>query len=70
MTHMPAMTRDPEIQGGTAVFTGTRIPVAVMLDYLADGQPIQNFLAQYPSLSRDQALRAVEEMKSLLAATA
>ncbi len=70
MAHTPAITRDPEIQGGTPVFTGSRIPVAVMLDYLADGQPIQNFLAQYPSISREQALRAVEEMKSLLAATA
>ena len=66
MTTTPAITRNPEIQGGTPVFTGTRIPVAVMLDYLADGQPLGAFLDQYPSVTREQALRALDEMKSLL----
>ena len=63
------ITRDLEIQGGTPVFTGTRIPVEVLLDYLEDGQPLENFLAQYPSVSRDQAVAALEELKALLAAT-
>ena len=67
MTTTPAITRDPEIQGGTPVFTGTRIPVAIMLDYLADGQPLDAFLEQYPTLTREQALRALDEMKTLLA---
>ncbi len=70
MARTPAITRDPEIQGGTPVFSGTRIPITVMLDYIADGQPLQNFLAHYPSISREQALRALEEVKSLLATTA
>lgn len=63
------ITRDPEVQGGTPVFTGTRIPVEVMLDYLEDGQPLESFLAQYPSISRDQAVAALEELKALLTAT-
>lgn len=67
MSEESAITRDPEIQGGTPVFTGTRVPVAVMLDYLSGGQPLDDFLDQYPSVPREQALRALEEMKSLLA---
>ncbi len=70
MARTSAISRDPEIQGGTPVFSGTRIPVAVMLDYIADGQALQNFLEHYPSVSREQALRALEEVKSLLAPTA
>lgn len=70
MVRTPAITRDPAIQGGTAVFSGTRIPVSVMLDYLADGQPLESFLTRYPSISRDHALRALDEVKSLLATTA
>lgn len=67
MATTAAITRDPEIQGGTPVFTGTRIPVEVMLDYLADGQPLDSFLANYPSVSREQALGALEELKGILA---
>jgi uncharacterized protein (DUF433 family) len=66
MGHKQAIARDPDIQGGTPVFSGTRVPVAVMLDYLADGQPLENFLEQYPSVSREKALQALEEVKELL----
>lgn len=66
-TGQPAITRNADIQGGTPVFTGTRVPVAIMLDYLAAGQALDDFLEQYPSVDRDQALRALDEMKSLLA---
>ncbi len=69
MSHKPQIVRDPEIQGGTPVFNGTRVPVAVLLDYLADGQPLENFLEQYPSVSRDQAVQALEEVKGLLVTT-
>ena len=67
MLEATAITRDSDIQGGTPVFTGTRVPVGVMLDYLADGQPLENFLDQYPSVTREQALKALEEMKGILA---
>lgn len=67
MREKRAITRDLDIQGGTPVFTGTRVPVAVMLDYLAAGQPLEDFLDQYPSVGREQAVQALEEVKSLLA---
>lgn len=63
------ITRDPDIQGGTPVFTGTRIPIGIMLDYLEDGQPLESFLAHYPSITREHAVAVLEEMKSLLART-
>lgn len=66
----PPITRDKEIQGGTPVFTGTRVPVEILFDYLEDGQTLENFLAQYPSVRRELAVAALEEVKSLLARTA
>jgi uncharacterized protein (DUF433 family) len=69
MSPRRAITRDREIQGGTPVFTGTRVPVAVLLDYLADGQPLDRFLEQYPTVPREQALLALEEVKGLLTAS-
>jgi len=62
----PAITRDREILGGTPVFSGTRVPVEIMLDYLEDGQSIGDFLLHYPGISREIAVAALEEVKSLL----
>ncbi len=61
-----AITRHREIRGGTPVFTDTRVPVAVLLDYLADGQPLDHFLEQYPSIPREQVEQALDEMKGPL----
>lgn len=66
----PAITRDPEIHSGAPVFTGTRIAVKVLFDYLADGQSVDAFVKHYPSVSRDQAVAALEEVEHLLEATA
>ena len=60
------ITKDADIQGGMPVFRGTRVPVEVMLDYLEDGQPLDNFLAHYPSITREHAVAALEEVKTLL----
>jgi uncharacterized protein (DUF433 family) len=49
------------------VFAGTRVPVEILLDYIEDGQPLESFLRQYPSVSRELAVAALEEVKSLLA---
>ncbi|MGH2445504.1 MAG: DUF433 domain-containing protein [Thermoleophilaceae bacterium] len=65
-----AITRDPEIQGGAPVFTGTRVTVDVMLDYLEDGQSLDRFLELYPQIPRAQAVGALEEIKSMLAVSA
>ncbi len=48
---------------------GTRIAVTVLLDYLADGQRIDDFLQQYPSVTREQAIAAVEQAEQLLEVT-
>jgi uncharacterized protein (DUF433 family) len=47
---------DPAILGGTPVFSGTRVPVQTLFDYLEGGEPLDEFLRQYPSVSREQAL--------------
>jgi len=51
---------DPEIQGGTPVFRGTRVPVRTLLDHLASGGTLPSFLDDYPSVSGEQAQAALE----------
>jgi hypothetical protein len=51
------VSRDPEVMGGTAVFTGTRVPVQTLLDYLEAGESIDDFLAGFPSVKREQGHR-------------
>ena len=51
---------DPEILGGTPVFVGTRVPAQTLFDYLEGGERLDEFLRQFPSVSRGQALAALE----------
>jgi uncharacterized protein (DUF433 family) len=51
---------DPEILGGTPVFIGTRVPVQSVFDYLEGGETIDEFLHQFPSVRREQAIAALE----------
>ncbi|HEY8323459.1 MAG: DUF433 domain-containing protein [Ktedonobacterales bacterium] len=60
------VSRDPDVLGGTPVFTNTRVPVQTLLDYLEDGQSLQAFLDDFPSVSREQAVAALEHLKDLL----
>ena len=64
------ITRDPNVHSGAPVFTGPRIAVKILFDYLAQGQRLDDFVKQYPSVSRDQAVAAIEEVEGLLEATA
>lgn len=57
---------DPEILGGTPVFVGTRVPVQALLDYLEAGHPLDEFLDDFPSVTREQAVAALEEAKRVL----
>jgi uncharacterized protein (DUF433 family) len=57
---------DPEILGGTPVFVGTRVPVKSLLDYLEAGRPLDEFLDDFPSVSREMAVAALEEAKQHL----
>jgi uncharacterized protein (DUF433 family) len=52
---------DPDILGGTPVFVGTRVPVQALLDFLEGGDTIEEFLDNYPGVSRDQAIAFLEE---------
>jgi uncharacterized protein (DUF433 family) len=61
---------DPAILGGTPVFAGTRVPVKNLLDYLAAGDSLEKFLDHFPSVSREQAVAALEVAKDLLTARA
>ena len=58
------VTIDPEILGGTPVFTGTRVPVAVLFENLADGHTLDEILDSYPTLPRQKALEALRQTKS------
>jgi uncharacterized protein (DUF433 family) len=55
------VTIDPEILGGTPVFVGTRIPVAVLFENLADGLSLEEILDSYPTLKREQAVEALRQ---------
>ena len=61
---------DPEILGGTPVFVGTRVPVQTLLDYLKAGDPLDEFLEDFPSVSRDQTVAVLELAKEMLLARA
>lgn len=59
-----------EVMGGTPVFSGTRVPVQTLLDYLEAGDSIDEFLAGFPSVTRAQVIRFLEQAKDRLVAAA
>ena len=61
---------DPEILGGTPVFVGTRVPVQTLLDYLEAGDPLHEFLEDFPSVTREQAVAALQLARQMLVAHA
>ena len=61
---------DPDIMGGTLVFVGTRVPFQTLLDYLEAGEPLTEFLEDFPTVSRDLAVAALEQAKDALSARA
>lgn len=60
------VTSDPEILGGTPVFAGTRVPVAVLFENLADGLTLDEILDAYPTLTREKAIAALQQAESLI----
>ena len=54
---------DREIMGGTPVFRGTRVPIQTLVDYLAAGDSIHDFLEGFPSVKESQVISVLEEMK-------
>ena len=61
---------DPEIMGGAPVFTGTRVPVQNLVDYLEGGESIDDFLAGFPTVKREQVIGFIEAAKESLLALA
>ena len=64
------VTRDPQILGGTPVFAGTRVPVKNLFDYLEAGDSLEVFLDAFPSVTRQQAVAALEMARDALVADA
>jgi uncharacterized protein (DUF433 family) len=60
------IVQDAEIHSGDPVFRGTRVPFQILLDYLEGGDTLDEFLEQYPSVSRENAIAALEEAKAAL----
>lgn len=69
MTTQPLIMVDPDVLGGTPVFTGTRVPVATLFDYLEDDYSLEEFLECFPTVSRDMATRVLEQSKEALLPT-
>ena len=61
---------DPEILGGTVVFIGTRVPLQNLVDYLEGGYTLDEFLDDFPSVTREQAVKGLEAARTLLTETA
>jgi uncharacterized protein (DUF433 family) len=61
---------DPEIMSGMPVFQGTRVPFQTLLDYLKGGESIDDFLYDFPSVAREQAIEAIQQAGQILVAHA
>ena len=66
----PVVCRSSDVMGGTPVFYGTRVPVQTLLDYLEAGESIDEFLAGFPSVTREQVVGFLEAAKDRLVETA
>ena len=66
----PVIHSDPRIQGGAPVFVGTRVPVKNLFDCLEAGDTIDRFLEDFPSVTREQAVAALELAREAIAADA
>jgi uncharacterized protein (DUF433 family) len=57
---------DPETLGGTPVFAGTRVPFQALVDSLIGGHPLSDFLDDFPTVSREMAVEALEQAKDAI----
>ncbi len=57
---------DPQVLGGTPVFAGTRVPAQTLIDYLEGGQSLAEFLDDFPTVTREQAIAVLEAAKRVL----
>lgn len=66
----PLVTRDPEVMSGALCFSGTRVPVKNLFDYLEGSSSLEDFLEDFPSVSRERAVAVLEVARERLAADA
>ncbi len=62
----PVISTSPDVMGGTPVFSGTRVPVQTLLDYLEAGDTIDDFLAGFPAVTRAQVVAFLEQARDRL----
>ncbi len=62
----PLITSSPDRLGGTPVFAGTRVPVQSLIDYLEAGHPLDHFVEEFPSVTRDHAVAVLTLAKHAL----
>jgi len=67
--HQPLISSSPDIMGGTPVFAGTRVPIQTLLDYIEEGETIDEFLGGFPTVKREQVIAFLEEAKERMVAT-
>ena len=60
------IVKDPHILGGEAVFRNTRVPFQALIDYLEGGQSLDEFIADFPTVTREAAIASLEVAKSLI----
>ena len=60
------INKDPEILGGTPVFSGTRVPIRILIEYLEAGDRLDHFLESYPTVSRNRAIEVLKRAKAVL----
>ena len=70
MTEPSVIHSDPNILGGTPVFVGTRVPMQALIDYIEGGHSLNEFLDDFPSVTREIAIAAIEQAKAHLIADA
>ena len=66
MSRDDIITVSKEIQGGVPVFKGTRVPVRTLIDYLEGGDSVDDFLLDFPSVTKNQAVNVLELAKNAL----
>ena len=68
MSQETLIQRSDDILGGTPVFAGTRVPVRTLFDYLEEGDTLNEFLEDFPAVSREHAVKVLERVKETLLA--
>ena len=66
-TSTTVISRSPDVMSGASVFAGTRVPVQSLLDYLAGGHPLEEFLDDFPTVRREQTVELLRRLKETLA---